>query len=425
MSDASTIEHDETVTWSLPNVRTVQTWQVGAVLEKIEKVNRKALKLGVAPFTTELGPVRLVRVNTGETGGARREDGHRYKEVVDITILGAPVEVSGYRFLGRVDFEDGAILVNARPGEHLPARYRTTTPYCDHCASLRQRNSVFIFRRDGGEQHVQVGRSCLKDFMGHDPAAVLWSSSLWSRLVDEIDEECGRGGGYQCDVTLVDTVLAMAAALVRVEGRFVSRSQAADSDYMVATASRVDEQLFPPSIRPDGWVTIVPTEEDEKRAAEAKAWCLATMVKPDQSDYEYNLTTLVQQDAINIKRIGLVVSLAGVYAKHLGELVAKAKRVNEHVGEIGKRRSFSATYAGASSYDNAYGTVYIGRFDTPEGLLVYKGSSPFWSTELQPGAEIEFVATIKDHDDYRGTKQTLVQRVKLTQPATSKETAEA
>lgn len=412
---ATTAEADDQFPhWARPNVRAVDSWAIGAVLVKIEKVNAKAAKLGVPAFTYEVSEPRLVQVPQDDPLGIRPP---KYKEVVDITIHGEPVQVSGYRFLGRVDFEDGMTLVNARPGEEIPVRYRSATTMCDHCAVNRQRACIFVFRRDGGEQHIQVGRSCLKDFMGHDPAAVLWSTSLWATLRDGIDEECERGGRPQ-HLARVEDVLAMAAAVVRHHGRFVSRAQANDSEgRMVATSSLVFGQMNPPSPLPKDWVTITPTEDDVARAAEMQAWALETMVKPEQSDYEYNLTSLLQQETVQVKRLGMLVSLAGVYARHLGELVARAKRVNAHVGVVGKRQEFTATFAGQSTYDNAYGTVFIGRFDADAGLLVYKGSSPFWAADSKPGDEFKFVATVKDHADYKGTKQTLIQRVKVIEEA--------
>lgn len=406
--------------WGLGKTRAVPTWRLPAVMERIEKVNRKAAKLSVPAFTVDVSAPYLVQAH--KHPDAVDSTDFKYVETVDVTIAGAPVQVSGFRFLGRVDFEDGMVIVNTLPGEQIPPRYRTTTPYCDHCASQRQRNNVFVFRREGDSQHVQVGRSCLKDFMGHDPAQVLHSVSLWLDLAEDLDGDERASNGHQVYVVEVDAVLAMTAAVVAARaGAFVSRAQERTSAEwktpLIATASLVSEQLFAPPQPPRGWVRITPSEDDIQRAAEAKAWALASMTKSDQSDYEYNLTALLQQEVVQAKRIGLLASLIGVYARHLGQVAERAKRVDAHVGQIGQRREFAATYAGCSSFDTDYGTCYIGRFETPEGLLVYKGGSPFWPSGIKAGEEIAFTATIKDHADYKGAKQTLIQRAKVKQPA--------
>lgn len=410
MNNAATIESIDTAAvngWGPGNEREIPIDALGLVTARIAKVNRKAEKLGVPAFVIVASEPYLVDRTT--------EGGHKIKvEMVRITVTGAPVQITGYRFLGRIDFEDGINLVNARPGEIIPPRYRTTTTLCDHCASLRQRKSVFIFRRDGGDQHIQVGRTCLKDFMGHDPARVLHSASLWDDLSEGIDADANSGTGYPA--LGVDEILAMAAAVVRVKGGFISKAAAAHSDYMVSTAAAVYAQLFPPKVRPGDWVKITPEERDAQRAAQAKAWALESMSGNgrEQSDYEYNLTTLLQAEAVNAKRMALLVSLVGVYARHLGEIVKKAARVETFVGEPGQRRKFVAIFQGESWFPTSYGEVYIGRFETPEGLLVYKGATPFWGYARE-GDSIEFTATIKKHDTYNSTKQTLIQRVKVAE----------
>jgi len=57
--------------------------------------------------------------------------------------------------------------------------------------------------------------------------------------------------------------------------------------------------------------------------------------------------------------------------------------------------------------------MFIGRFDTPEGQLIYKGSSPFWPRNITPGDTINMTATIKKHDEYKGFRQTHIQRAAL------------
>lgn len=405
---------DTDISWSRNNTRAVPLEALPRVQTKIDAINRRALKLGVAGFEVSVSPVRLEKVKTAAGTGPAK-----YREMVDVTVTGPAVQVSGYRFLGRIDFEDGAVLVSPRPGEVVPARYRCATPACDHCASTRQRNCVFVFRRDGGEQHVQVGRSCLKDFMGHDPAAVLWSSTLSDALYDALD---GLGGDERVScVTSVKDILAIAAAVVRLDkGAFRSQAWARDSENRCSTASDVLGQLFPPSPRPSWWVTVTPTPEDRQRADEALAWVHADLASKDvfsRSDYEHTLVTLVEQEFVRERRISMVVSLISAYARHLGEQAERAARVDAYVGDLKQRRQFNATFAGSLSFDTSYGTLFIARFDTPEGRLVYKGSSPFWPGSMKPGDPLCFSATIKSHDDYKGSKQTTIQRVKVIEPA--------
>ena len=137
------------------------------------------------------------------------------------------------------------------------------------------------------------------------------------------------------------------------------------------------------------------------------------MSAQDDLDPLLVLRELMGAERIKIRRIGIVTSLLGVYARHLGELVKREAAVNLHVGTAGKRREFVAKFAGCNSFETDYGTMFIGRFETSEGLAVYKGGSPFWSTDLKEGDDITFVATIKCHGEFNGRKQTMIQRAKV------------
>ncbi len=404
----------------MDSTRTIPLFSVQAINDALAKINRKAEKLGVPGFAITFGEPRVEKrqlpVGGGEDVGVTPTID---VEVVDATIVGEPVQVGGYRLLSRIDFEDGLVLVNTRPGEQLPERFRSTTPVCQHCASQRRRKSVFIFRRNGDSQHVQVGSSCLKDFLGHDPAHLLWAMRLWDELCKSFDED-GSSGLRASQVVGVERVLELATAVVRENnGAFVSkeasRIASERGQHLWSTSSLVFDQLFPPSPKPERWHRVEVVEADTVHAKAAIAWCLEAFNRAGASEYESNLFQLVGNEYIQLKRIGIVASLIGAYNRHLGLVAERAKRVNAHVGEVGKRREFVATFNGSTTYDNDYGTVFIGRFDTPEGLLVYKGNSPFWDCGMKPGAQIKFVATIKSHDEYKGTKQTMVQRAKVIQ----------
>lgn len=78
------------------------------------------------------------------------------------------------------------------------------------------------------------------------------------------------------------------------------------------------------------------------------------------------------------------------------------------VGTPGKRVAFQATVVRSHSYDSDYGRVYITTMVTPERecLVVFSGAfGP------QVGDVVEGKATVKEHKEFRGQWQTIVQRV--------------
>lgn len=392
--------------------KTIPESSIARVNEALAKINRKADKLGVPPFAVTYSAPRVHKV---------QKPGESYDiMVVDATVSGEPVRVGGYRFLSRIDFEGGLILLNTRPGETLPERFRAATPMCMHCASERKRKQVFVLRREGDDQHVQVGSTCLRDFLGHDPAAMLGAVSLWNDLEACFDSEGDYSSGGRVDhVVSVHLALTIATAVVRAcNGDFVSRAAAdaaeARGRYIETTSSMVFDQLFPPKPLPHDWKRLPITDDDEAQATVAIAWGKAM---PGASEYESNMLQLLSVDHIRLKRLGLLVSLIGGYRRYLGEVAERIALVNGYVGTVGKRTEFEAVFGGLKSFPTDYGMLYIARFNTPNGQLVYRGTSPFWPDSINPGDSLRFKATIKAHEEYKGFCQTHIQRVALLESA--------
>ena len=91
-------------------------------------------------------------------------------------------------------------------------------------------------------------------------------------------------------------------------------------------------------------------------------------------------------------------------AKREEELAASA-----WVGEVGNRQDFTLTVERTVSYDNDYGTTYINVCKTAEGaVVVYKGSAGWNKSET-----LKVKATVKEHSEYNGVKQTIIQRPKV------------
>lgn len=105
---------------------------------------------------------------------------HRFKEV---QIIGEPPKIAGWQFVGTLEpLPSGDNLLKSVPGQVLPERFRTTGTYCDHCKSHRKRLETFVVKNDKDE-YQQVGRQCLKDFLGHDPEKVVkWFEWLHKAL---------------------------------------------------------------------------------------------------------------------------------------------------------------------------------------------------------------------------------------------------
>ena len=103
------------------------------------------------------------------------------------------------------------------------------------------------------------------------------------------------------------------------------------------------------------------------------------------------------------------------------------KAVSQHVGQIGKRSTFTVTLEKKVSFEvpsfRGYGTdtkrIYIFS-DASGNKLVWKTTSFLWKDpddwnkgSVQEGETATIKATVKDHGDYNGEKQTEITRVAI------------
>lgn len=88
------------------------------------------------------------------------------------------------------------------------------------------------------------------------------------------------------------------------------------------------------------------------------------------------------------------------------------KPESQYVGTVGEKITVTAVVGHTAWYDTQYGTTYIYNFTTLEGnLLVWKSGS---GHRYDEGDVVEITATVKEHSEYRGKKQTSLLRCKIT-----------
>lgn len=101
------------------------------------------------------------------------------------------------------------------------------------------------------------------------------------------------------------------------------------------------------------------------------------------------------------------------------------KAASAYIGEVGQRVDFICTLKTFRKFEGQYGSTYLHIMHTQDGQTVkYMGSNLLGGGEwkkygysdyeyIPNGSSIEFKATIKEHTEYNGEKQTVVARPKL------------
>lgn len=394
----------------------VLDWRLAEAKQELEKLLRKANKYG-CDFAWSQGATIGERRKVTDWDGRERVVGEVY---VELHITGDIPVVGPYEFLAHVELHEGGNLVDARPGvKDLDEKFRHTNGYCDHCRTLRGRKDIFVVRNTETGAQLQVGRACLKDFLGADPANVLRRFSYFASALEL--EELVAHGKPSLGASL-EGVLALSAVCIRLFG-WCSRSQAGTSETLVPTSSYVCRILFPPmrATREDSKFRAQVLDSinagDYEVAANVMTW-VRDELKGD-SEYAHNLKVLFGSDVIHdSKRLGLIISAVASYhrAKERDLKLAKNREEaakSEFLGVVGQRlRGVSVTLREQRVIgSNEWGDRVLVKLSDDAGNLITwitsKGSGH------NVGERLALTATVKDHNEFRGVRETVVTRAKL------------
>ncbi len=402
-------------------IHEVSEYALPDFLARIDKLSKKSMKLLGKPITPVFhGDVmREIEIN----GRKFDLEGNRYmRRYHRVSVTGETPKIHGWTFVATIDHHSAAAnLIRSVPGApELPVAYRTAEPFCDHCQMLRRRNDTFILRCDADGSYKQIGRQCLRDFIGYDVKAFT-ESAKWLAGMEpsETDGEGGYGGGVSKDIQLT-TYLAHTHAMIRKYG-WVSKKDA-EIRSVNSTASNALCNMFPP--RGKAHLTEPLTERDYKIADEAKAHAAALT---GRSDYEYNLSVVAQSDFIAWSSTGLAASMVPALFRAQEAVLKRAERLgslkgSQHLGKVGERlRGLSAIVYGYRAFESAYGSSHLFRLRTLDNnILVWWASS---AKELSIGDHVVLDGTVKKHDSYENINQTVLSRCKFTQQHVSKDSA--
>lgn len=374
--------------------------------EQIDRLNKRAAKLGCQPL--ELRILReYVAEQTHTITGLKSQ-----QKRVEIELIGETPKFDGWSLLAAVEQQpSGENLVRTVPGRTVPESYRHTDAHCDHCNTDRRRKEVFILGHEDG-RFVQVGRSCIADFLGHVSAETLAARAEWEfSAIDaarEAESDCFGSEHFEG----IDSFLGTVAICIRRLG-WKSRKmvEAANSPEMTTAAIAwmiccdYRNKLVQEMVREH---RLYAEERDETLAKEALEWA-RTLV--GGNDYEHNLGVACRLDYVKLSTTGIVASAISAYLRHKErqEELHRKRAVRTHVGEIGKRQSFANCEIKAVKYfESAYGVRTLVRFECDNNVLIWWASREL---DWEVGDKLDIKGTVTKHSDYNGCPQTELKRV--------------
>lgn len=363
--------------------------------------------------------------------------------VFTVTVTGEAPKIAGWAFAAVLQptvSEEGTVLGNLLrvvPGfdAGIPEQYRTAGNNCDHCHTARRRNETFVLVSESGEWK-QVGRQCLRDFLGHQSpeayatwAEILIDAADFAGLAEESDISHGGSDRWQVRYE-AEEILALGASCIRLYG-FLSNKSARDFNKQ-STSGAVSAWLDSNREQRKEWEKpLVVVDEDKALAAEVFAWMQSLGERSDLNDYFYNLSLLGKGATFTAKNFGLVISAIAVFAREKEREINRNKRFAEdqnsqYVGEIGKRSTFeNLTLVYTQTFESDWGVSTLYKFKDAAGNIIVwfaSGSNPL-GLEVN-GQPITLVASVKKHEEREGIKQTTITRAKVPTPPAPKPSKE-
>jgi hypothetical protein len=381
----------------MKNTYTIIDYNLEKVQAYITKVNKRAKKLGQKEVT-----IKIVKEHT-ET--RKHGDEEYLVNMLDIEIEAEIIKVEGYKFVASIEhfYEAGNIVHKLDSEIELPKEYFTIDGNCEHCHTNRRRKKTVILMNEEGK-FIQIGRSCLKDFIGYDVDSFVSIVGLIESIqaeLEEIEGEKFNVGSYH-PIYLMEEYLYFVEQEINENG-WVSKSNA--RTYEESTMYLAEKRML--SYKSEDKVII------SDFVKEALTWI--RNIDADNNDYLHNLQVLCKQEYVRIKDIGFVASLLNAYQKTLDkekekkiQQIVKAK--SEHVGTVGKRDVFELTLAKCFGYYTVFGYMHIFKFiDNNGNTFIWKTSNGLGK---EVGDKLKLKATIKEHGEYDGEKQTVITRCK-------------
>lgn len=370
---------------------TIDTALVNKFEDKLNTFKKKFAKYGNGSIVYEVG-----------TPYAIKKSDHSEQLVVDITVE-ASYKISGYSFVALLErTPNGNVIKTASPEVKVPDIYRDRYE-CDHCKSHRDRKYTVVLQNDATGEYVQVGKACCKDYLGKDMADYASYLSFYDKL-DEEKEQLYREFHSYTPCFTFEGIIYQTLERVKRFG-YISKSKSFETGN-TSTSTAVYCALNDRQFGEEVFEIYDVTEETREKYVEILAYLEGLS---DEQDYYYNIKMLSTLKYIENNNLGLVVSIVGSWLRDTS--IKSQKEISSpsnYVGEIGERLDITATPTCIHSYLGEFGWTYIYKLTVGSDVIIWKTSKALDEVEMT------IKATIKEHSEYNGVKQTVITRGRIT-----------
>lgn len=331
--------------------------------------------------------------------------------------------------------EKGNIFAKVNTEVEIPTRYRASDCFCEHCKTHRARKNTCIVRNIKTDEFKQVGNTCLKEFTQGLDASIVTMFASFKDAFEEAQEAPIGGCGWRDKYLDKETMLRYTAETIRHFGYAKSDSRRSTKERMLDyyNADRNDFGAYATAEfikQIKGEMAEVGFNAESEEAKQMTKDALAWIAEQEESnDYMHNLKTVCSLEYVGYSNLGVLVSLFPTYDRELEREAQRKLREEERareleqgknsefIGEVGKKVTANVVSCKVvTSWTNSYGyngyyetTTYMYKFVTEDGnILIWKTSKCFDEESVK-----EITGTVKEHNEFREVKQTVLTRCKV------------
>lgn len=338
----------------------------------------------------------------------------------------AHVTINGWTFVAQINHEDeGNIIRVANPGYEafIPKSYRTSDCVCDHCKTMRRRNSTYLIYNEKDHEFKQVGRDCLKLYTnGLDAQHVAYFESFIKTAQDMQhvgSEILGTRKVY------IDRDKYLGYCIQVVKNCGYVRSQNFNPSYHSAYRYMrwLEDHRIVDGTDDENTLDLEVEQFHIHKVTEADLETVADLLNylntsADDSMYMHDVRITLASKYLKLRNLAFACSSVVGYNKYL-EQKTKAAEVESrtattnYVGSIGDKLEIDVVSAEiVTSHYGYYGPSFMYRFEAADGNIF-----TWWTSK---GYEDDVVSTIckvrgtiKDHVEYKGEKQNQLTRCRV------------
>jgi hypothetical protein len=387
--------------------KTITVYNLERFDRKLENLNKKVAKMGLqlirkGSVVEERKAIKNSLLEDVEVFSHYAVEIILYEELVQFG--------GGWGLVAVIDHTEN--LVRSVPdwfGVESLSKYVERGAVCEHCHTVRQRNETFIITNYIGLL-VQVGRDCVGQFLGISPERALRQIEV----VREVLEDEGWLGERQVRGYGLEFFLSHAAAMIRTEG-WRSRSAVKEQGGRATADLTVENIYYEESQKKDRYgapLWVERTEADKVLAVRVVGWLNALVGRGGLNDYLSNLRQIGENGFVSDKSAGFAASAVVAFQKEVEQVVKKlaeraGKPESQYVGELKKRQVFAGLNLVKSfGRESEWGVSFTHIF------LDDAGNKVVWytSTELDQNCVYAGKATVVEHKEYKGERQTIINR---------------